>query len=204
LNILPGHGATAGGGAQLGLIDAAKWLQANDPNLVGFTALNDAAHKYGLGSGPNGAHGQGRAFDAASRDIEGSKNRLRGYLASQGFAEGAWGSGLGDFSMEPGAGGGTGPHMHFQWNRNASAARYAKAYNKALENLGRVRTPQEAVDRAIGAQSFLQGGGMGANGVVHINLHGNLRDVNATTKIAGGLFKKVNLNRGETMPSATG
>jgi hypothetical protein len=61
-----------------------------------------------------------------------------------------------------------------------------------------------AVDRAIGAQSFLQGGGMGANGVVHINLHGNLRDVNATTKIAGGLFKKVNLNRGETMPSATG
>jgi hypothetical protein len=81
---------------------------------------------------------------------------------------------------------------------------------------GRVRTPTEAadraiapktsaVDRAIGAQSFLQGGGMGAHhGVVNINLRGNLRDVNATTKVAGTLFKQVHLNRGATMPSAEG
>jgi hypothetical protein len=123
LNILAGHGATKGGAAQPGLIDVARMLQGADPG-VGFTALNDGAHAFGLGSGPYGAHGQGRAFDAVMGDIEGGKAALRARLGAAGFSEGAWPGRDGDYSIEPGAGGGTGPHLHFQWNNAGAASRF--------------------------------------------------------------------------------
>ena len=113
------------------MIDVAKWSQANDKGIVGFTALNDRAHVFGLGSGPYGAHGQGRAFDAVSRNIEASKQRLRGYLGKMGFVEGAWPGRTGDFSLEPGTGGGTGPHLHFQWNNADAAKRFATVFEEA-------------------------------------------------------------------------
>jgi hypothetical protein len=123
LRILPGHGATAGGPVQPGLLDVARELQSSDPS-VGFTALNDRYHVLGGGSGPYGAHGQGLAFDATMENIEADKQILRQRMEREGFVEGAWGSGQGDFSIEPGAGGGTGPHLHFQWNSAEAAQRY--------------------------------------------------------------------------------
>ena len=156
LRILPGHGATAGGAAQIGLIDVAKQFQALDPNLQGFTALNDGAHAFmNLGSGPYGAHGQGRAFDAVSRDIEASKQVLRNHLSALGMQEGSWPGTNGDYSIEPGDGGGTGPHLHFQWNSNAAAARYVKVLRNASHPLLKaLRTPHRAIPRGAGASAL--------------------------------------------------
>jgi hypothetical protein len=139
---LKGRQAVAGGPAQLGLIDVARMLQRADPS-VAFSALNDGAHVLGLGSGPYGAHGQGRAFDATMRDIEADKTIVRQKLAAMGFKEGAFGTGAGDYSIEPGEGGGTGPHLHFQWNGNDSASRFhdaigAAASKKASDAFGSI------------------------------------------------------------------
>ena len=64
-----------------------------------------------------------------------------------------------------------------------------------------LKTPH--VDKAIGAQTYLQSGaGAGAKGHVHINLQGFPPNTRTTTKIAGDLFKTVSLNKGASMPNA--
>ena len=117
----PGE-AVAGGKADAGIIDLARYLQNNDKDFDKVNALNDAAHQHGLGSGASGPHAQGLAGDFAykSKDYEAARQRTRAYLNGLGLKEGSIGRGDGDYAIE----GGTRDHMHVQFQSHEAAARY--------------------------------------------------------------------------------
>jgi hypothetical protein len=175
-------GATGGGEVAGGVTDAARWMQTNLPGFNRVTSMNDAFHQR---LRRNSAHKGGLAVDATISDPRQSAaaaQQIRDELIAKGLDPSEFRV-IDEYKRL--SRGGTGGHIHTQFNSAEAAERYRNA--TLLQQQGKAEKAQ---------QSKLE-----ANGTVNIHLNDGLREKNAKVD-TDGMFKDVKVNRGRPMSTA--
>jgi hypothetical protein len=174
-------GATGGGETAGGVVSLAQWAQSNISGFNRVTAMNDRFHRLRRGS----AHNRGLATDFTINDPRQSAaaaQQLREHIMAQGLDPSEF-KVLDEYKRL--SAGGTGGHLHAQFQSEEAAARYRKSM---------LLQQQQKAEKA--QESKLE-----ATGTVNVHLHDGLREKNAKVD-TDGMFKDVKVNRGRPMNTA--